>query len=146
MKIAEFVNSSAGLSAMARQLKLYGSRGNDTVSGIISRFAPAKDGNNVPAYVRDVMARTGFRAGQHLNLQDPGVLSHLMNAMIWHEQGQNPYASSDVRAAATSAVRLTQTNHFHITNPDPSKVAEKVAVQQRKLNSELTRNFATVVQ
>lgn len=146
---AGFTGAGAGLSALAEQLQRFGGRGNDTIQGIIGKYAPAQDGNNVPAYIRDVMARTGFGAGQHINLQDPSVLSNLMNAIIWHEQGQNPYSPNDIKHAIADTDFshrhgvITQNNTFNISGADPNSVADKVVEKQKRANAELTRNFAT---
>jgi hypothetical protein len=44
---------------MARQLMLYGDRGNNTPGGIIHTYAPSSE-NNTRAYIDDVTSRTGM--------------------------------------------------------------------------------------
>ncbi|GBO49455.1 hypothetical protein MFFDBJGM_02473 [Pectobacterium versatile] len=90
-----FANSKDGLSAMARQLMLYGDRGNNTLNGIIHTYAPRNE-NNTQAYIRSVSEMTGFDSRQRLNLHDPAVLQALMAAMIKHENGAQPYSSTDI--------------------------------------------------
>jgi hypothetical protein len=47
---AHFGSDEEGFTDAAKQLELYGSRDVDTLQSIISKWAPAKDRNNVPAY------------------------------------------------------------------------------------------------
>ncbi|STL64749.1 putative lytic transglycosylase, catalytic [Escherichia coli] len=60
---------------MARQLMLYGDRGNNTLDGIIHTYAPQSE-NNTRAYIDSVSKSTGFGAQQRINLHDPDVLKH----------------------------------------------------------------------
>jgi hypothetical protein len=104
---AVFPSAEAGILAMAKQLQLYGSRGNDTISGIVSKWAPPNDRNNTGGYIDDVSRQTGRSASEHLNMTDPSVLSSLMAAMIRHENGQQPYAKSTIDDAAGRSIELT---------------------------------------
>ncbi|MDB5853294.1 MAG: putative rane protein phage related [Herminiimonas sp.] len=104
---AVFPTAEAGILAMAKQLQLYGSRGNDTISGIISKWAPSSDNNNTGAYIDQVSRQTGLPASQRLNMKDPSVLSPLMAAMIQHENGQQPYSKSTIDDAASRSIELT---------------------------------------
>lgn len=97
---AAFNSDQAGLLAMGLNLRRYGSRGIDTISGIVNRWAPASDGNNVGAYIADLSRQTGFGANQHLNLNDAKVLAPLMAGIIRHEQGSNPFDAATLAAAA----------------------------------------------
>lgn len=63
----------------------------DTVRDVIARWAPAVE-NDVDAYVRSVCKRTGFLERQTLDMQNYDHLCPLVKAIIWHENGQQPYA------------------------------------------------------
>jgi hypothetical protein len=149
---ADFMTSGQGLNALARQLARYAAGGNDTIAGIIDRYAPAGDGNNVPAYIRDVLTRTGIRdPGQHLDLlHNPQLLANVMNAIVSHEQGMNPYSAGDVNAAAQTAtarpIVVRQDIRYNITGSNAKEIADRVEDKQKRVNSELTRNFAPQVQ
>ncbi|MDE3022263.1 MAG: hypothetical protein KGI54_10420 [Pseudomonadota bacterium] len=113
---ANFATPTAGLRAMVDQLKLYGQRGKNTLSSIVNTYAPAADGNNDPAYIADLVKRTGFGANQHLNLNDPKVMTSLVSSMIYHEQGKNPYGAMvpqavkhelEVRVVAAAGTKAT---------------------------------------
>ncbi|HEG4372778.1 MULTISPECIES: hypothetical protein [Klebsiella] len=98
-----FASDHDGLAAMARQLMLYGDRGNNTPSGILHAYAPGFE-NNTRAYIDDVTSRTGFGAGQRLDLHNPEALKTLMAAMISHEQGSQPYTEEQLKNAIRTAI------------------------------------------
>lgn len=95
---AQFSTPTAGIAAMAQQLRLYGHRGINSLDRIIGTYAPSSE-NNVGAYVNDVSRQTGFSANQRLNLSDPAVLAPLVSAMIKHENGRNPYDANTINQA-----------------------------------------------
>ncbi|HEC2574031.1 TPA: hypothetical protein R2K49_001911 [Raoultella ornithinolytica] len=102
-EFSTFASDADGLAAMARQLMLYGDRGNNTPNGIIHTYAPSSE-NNTRAYIDDVTSRTGFGAGQRLDLHNPEVLKTLMAAMIRHEQGSQPYTEEQLKNAIRTAI------------------------------------------
>jgi hypothetical protein len=88
---AHFANPEAGIAAIARQIRLYGSRDHlDTISGIVSKYAPGSE-NDTGAYIKDVSARTGFAPGQHLDVNDTGTVAKLVAAIVSHEQKKGNY-------------------------------------------------------
>lgn len=102
-----FSSPQDGLSAMARQLMLYGDRGNTTLNGIISTYAPHSE-NDTQAYIRHVSQMTGFNPKQQLNLHDPATLQALMAAMIKHENKTQPFSQLDIFNGINSAVNSDQ--------------------------------------
>lgn len=98
-----FASDHDGLAAMARQLMLYGDRANNTPRGFLHTYAPGSE-NNTRAYIDDVTSRTGFGAGQRLDLHNPEVLKTLMAAMIRHEQGSQPYTEEQLKNAIRTAI------------------------------------------
>ncbi|QIN63118.1 hypothetical protein SBC1_31420 [Caballeronia sp. SBC1] len=102
---ASFDSVDAGVSAMDRQLEIYAGRDHlNTLNGIISKYAPPSE-NNTGAYIRDVSARTGFKADDKLNMSDPRVRAALESAMIQHE-------SHDFRDLTTEKVLSAITQRF----------------------------------
>ncbi len=97
---AVFPNPASGIGAMAKQLQLYGSRGVDTIGGIVSKWAPPGE-NNTGAYIDAVSKQTGFAPNQKLNLSDPKTVAPLVAAMIQRENGQNPYGKDMVNEAVS---------------------------------------------
>lgn len=85
-----------GIRAAARNLKTYAnSHGLRTIRSIIGRWAPAVE-NNVEAYVSSVAQRTGIFPDLILNTDDYVAV---VEAMIYHENGQQPYELSLIRNA-----------------------------------------------
>jgi|GEM_PF-112758 len=97
---AQFATPAEGVGAMVKQLGLYNKRGINTLGGIISTYAPSSE-NNTAAYIADVSKRMGNVApNAPLDLNDPKMMSSLVNAMIMHENGRNPYGALVDQAVA----------------------------------------------
>ena len=58
----QFISMPYGIRAMAILIKNNINRGNNTLSKLISRWAPASDGNNTTYYIRKVSDMTGIKA------------------------------------------------------------------------------------
>ncbi|HEX3809609.1 MAG TPA: hypothetical protein VHW02_07880 [Rhizomicrobium sp.] len=115
---AKFQSDQQGISALAGQLVRYGQRGIDTISGIVNKYAPAKDHNNVPAYIADLVKRTGFTPNQHLNLADTSTLRAMVSGIISHEEGHNPYSADLINKSVDQRLAMTQ----HRTSAPTGKI------------------------
>lgn len=98
-----FPSARDGNAAMARQLMLYGDRGNNTLNGIIHTYAPANE-NNTQAYINAVAKQTGFDPRARIDLNSPETLNKLMAAMIQHENGSQPFSKEEIDGAIYDAV------------------------------------------
>ncbi|KAA6001396.1 lytic transglycosylase catalytic [Pantoea sp. M_5] len=146
-RFAKFQTAYDGLRAMARQLMLYARRGINSVEGIISTWAPSSE-NNTGAYVNAISSRLGVDPKAALNLQNPQVLSQLMNGIIHHENGRNIYSSELVSRAASGAAAPTvnQETNIHIHGvSDPERAGSSVAERQMGVNSRLTQQLTPAV-
>lgn len=146
-RFAKFQSAYDGLRAMARQLMLYAKRGINSVEGIISTWAPSSE-NNTGAYVNAISSRLGVDPKAALNLQNPQVLSQLMNGIIHHENGRNIYSSELVSRAASGAASPTvnQETNIHIHGvSDPERAGSSVAERQMGVNSRLTQQLTPAV-
>lgn len=86
-----FDDVAFGIRALARVLLSYQDRhGLTTVRGIIGRWAPPSE-NDTDAYIRMVTARMGVGPDDELNLHSHADLDPLVRAIIWHENGSQPY-------------------------------------------------------
>ena len=100
---AIFDSPENGLRALSRVLDTYGSKhGLKTVSGILGRYAPPSE-NDTDAYVRAVSAELNVDAAQELDLANPQTKAALMNAIINHENGSNPYSMDQVSAGISAS-------------------------------------------
>lgn len=146
-RFAKFQSAYDGLRAMARQLMLYAKRGINSVEGIISTWAPSSE-NNTGAYVNSISSRLGVDPKAALNLQNPQVLSQLMNGIIHHENGRNIYSSELVSRAASGAASPTvnQETNIHIHGvSDPERAGSSVEERQMGVNSRLTQQLTPAV-
>ena len=79
-----------GIRAMVRVLRSYQNRGIVTLEQIISTWAPPIE-NNTESYIKSVEQRTGFKRGDVMFQQH---YPKLIDAIIYHENGSQPYAMS----------------------------------------------------
>lgn len=145
-RFAKFQTAFDGLRAMSRQLMLYASRGINTVEGIISTWAPGSE-NDTGSYINAISKGLGVDSKAALNLQNPQVMSSLMNGIIQHENGRNVYSGELVNRAAiagTGGATVNQETNIHIHGvSDPQAAGGAVADRQTGVNSRLTQTLAT---
>jgi hypothetical protein len=106
-----FQSAIYGIRALARTLITYQDRhGLNTIEGIIRRWAPAIE-NDTNAYIRAVAQRTGFEANRPLNMHRFDQLKPLVEAIIQHENGQQPYSDTEItKALVLAGVEPAATN------------------------------------
>lgn len=88
-----FKSAEFGIRAIARILLNYKKRGWDTVSQIISHWAPSVE-NNTDAYVQAVCDSCGFDSGDVLDIDSSSVMLPIIKAIIKHENGEQPYSDA----------------------------------------------------
>jgi hypothetical protein len=90
-RYARFNSMAQGVAALADQLRLYGQRGNDTIAGIVSTFAPPKKNgvteNNTQAYIEYMSKKLGVGANAHLMVNDPATMKALIEGITSYENG-----------------------------------------------------------
>ena len=101
----QFQQAEYGLRAACKILMSYAGRGLNTVQSIIDEWAPPTE-NDSTAYVEDACGRTGYTCDQTLNMSDPAVLASLLKAIVWHENGAQPYDDGTINAAVRLAVAV----------------------------------------
>lgn len=85
-RFARFDSPQSGMSAANKLLDIYQNKhGLNTVAGIINRWAPASDGNNVRSYVQNVAGRLGIDPNAPI---PPEMRPQLIAAMGQHENGR----------------------------------------------------------
>jgi hypothetical protein len=85
-RFAKFASLDQGAGAANSLLDVYQNKhGLNTVRGIIGRWAPASDGNNVNAYVENVSRRLGVSPDDPI---PPEKRQQLIAAMAQHENGR----------------------------------------------------------
>ncbi|AZY52832.1 hypothetical protein [Bordetella avium] len=103
-KYKTFATPEAGIKAMGDNLLAYQDKyGLNTVSGIVSRWAPATE-NDTNSYIATVAKALGVKPDDKLNLRDPAVMSKLVGAMIRHENGNQPYSDAQIATGINAAL------------------------------------------
>ncbi|MBK5145842.1 lytic transglycosylase [Budviciaceae bacterium BWR-B9] len=148
-RFARFKTAFDGLQAMSKQLLRYfdgkttGKR-LQTIRDIISTWAPGNE-NNTGAYISQMSKKLGVSPDVALNLRDPKVMSALMNGIVQHENGRNPYSSDLVHRAAQSGIggnSFQQETNIHIHGvSDPRQAGQEVAQRQQGVNSRATQQM-----
>ena len=87
----QFVSPEHGIRAMMIILRNYQLKhALNTVSGIINRWAPPNE-NNTQAYINSVADALNVTPDQRIDVTDSRVMMKLLQAIIRHENGMQPY-------------------------------------------------------
>lgn len=105
-RFATFSSPEHGIRALGMNLLSYHRRGLDTISKVISRWAPASDNNDTSSYISKVSQALGVSPHQRLDLTAPSVLSALSKAIIRHENGTIPFDENVISSGIFSALGL----------------------------------------
>lgn len=92
-RFAKFDTAEQGIRAMGKLLENYQKKGFDTVASMINRWAPATE-NDTSAYISRVAKAMGVEPDEPFLFQGE-LATKMINAMIEHENGQNPYVMTD---------------------------------------------------
>jgi hypothetical protein len=126
-----FATPELGIRALAKNLLTSQDRhGNNTITDIINRWAPAKE-NNTAAYVAAVAKETGLDPTAVLNLSDPETLQKLTTAIIHHENGVQPYGDDIVRAGVDLALSGRTATTPELAYPNGIVGADTSAITER---------------
>lgn len=99
-----FSTAHLGLRATAKLLVTYRLKYNlDSVEEIIGRWAPTTE-NNTRAYVAAVSRELGVSSIEIIDVLDQAVLTRLVAAIVRHENGQQPFTHTEIRAAVDAAM------------------------------------------
>lgn len=152
-RFAQFGTAYDGLVALSRQLMRYfegktTGKPLQTLTDIISTWAPGSE-NNTSAYIAQMSKRMGVSPDAILNLKDPQVMSSLMNGIIHHENGRNPYPRELVRMAAggrgAGQRSIQQETNIHIHGvSDPREAAQLTADRQKDVNAQMAQQLPGV--
>lgn len=101
-RFARFESPEAGTAAMGKLLESYGSRGFNTPSSIINRWAPPSDNNPTPQYASFVAKQLGVDPNAQLDLSNPEIRNRVAQAIGQFENGQ-PVQMAQAPQAAQQA-------------------------------------------
>lgn len=122
-RFAKFSTMEEGVGALAKQIKRYEARGDDTLRAIINKYAPSSE-NDTQAYLGAMSKQLGVGYDQKLDPNDNAQLMALVKGIISHENGAG-YVSNDqisagvkigagVRASTNNNVANANTSETHI--------------------------------
>lgn len=95
-----------GIRAASKVLMTYSKKyGIDTVSGIVSRFAPATE-NPTSQYIRNVCKELGVKPDERLEISHPEVMRKLIKSMMGQEIGGVAYSDETIDAGIQRAMGL----------------------------------------
>lgn len=87
-RFAQFGSMGDGITAADNLLQTYAQKGINTISGIVSRWAPQTDNNPTPAYAATVAKSVGVDPNAPLDMSNPGVRQKIIGAMAQFENGK----------------------------------------------------------
>ncbi|QHM71555.1 structural protein [Mixta intestinalis] len=88
----QFRSAEYGIRAMIIILRNYQRKhGLNTINAIIQRWAPASE-NNTQAYIDSVALATGLAPDHVIDTGDSRFMMKILQAIIKHENGEQPYA------------------------------------------------------
>lgn len=114
-KFESFETPEAGIRATAKNLIAYqDNHGRNTVTSIISAWAPASE-NNTGAYIANVSKALGVKPDDPINVKDPATMKKLVGAIITQENGAQPYSDAQLdtgigAALGTGKLPIAQNN------------------------------------
>jgi hypothetical protein len=126
-KLAQFNSPEEGLQAIDNNLKSYGAKGVNTLSGVINKWAPPTDANGKPindtnAYIQHVAKVTGLSPDQPIDLNNPLVRQQISAGIVQHENGTQALYKTPAPVAPMSQAALPF--------PNPKNAAEIKANQE----------------
>lgn len=107
----QFDTPANGLRALCKNLLTYqldrrGIPPARTLEAIITRWAPPSE-NDTGAYIAAVVKEVGVAATTPIDLwSSPALLATLAEAIVRHENGQQPYDQATIRAQAARALGI----------------------------------------
>ena len=105
----QFATPEEGLSAMDKQLQIYGSKhGINTIEGLVNRWAPASDNNNPAQYAKFVADKAGIKPDTPIDLANPAQRQIIGSAMMQREKGPGTIFNAAPRAYGQSSKALAE--------------------------------------
>lgn len=105
----QFSTPEEGIQAIDKNLQAYGKQGINTLSKIISTWAPPSDNNPTPALIANASKRLGIPPDQPLDLNNPAVRHMVTGAIMLQEHGNKLYQGGAQPAASKAPQPLAPT-------------------------------------
>jgi len=138
-RFAIFDTAEAGQGAQAALLQSYGSKGINTISAAVSRWAPKTDGNDPVAYAGYVAQKLGVSPDTQIDLTNPKNARAVAKVMADYENGgQSPSQGGAARVVATGQPKRENAPAGYRYRPDntmepiPGGPADPTIIQANK--------------
>ncbi|MGH8053574.1 MAG: hypothetical protein ACREP4_06615 [Stenotrophomonas sp.] len=123
-----FASAQWGIRAMCILLITYQDRHNcHTVQQIINRWAPPSE-NDTGAYVAQVARAVGVAPGERINTHSYAVLRPLVEAIIKHENGVQPYSADVIEEGLRLAGVIKPGGEALVATPKAAQAATVTAL------------------
>lgn len=133
-KLAQYPDMQSGLAAMDQNLASYGKQGVNTLSGVISKWAPPNE-NDTQAYIKDVSQRLGIPPNQKVDLTNPAQRLALSTAIMLHENGPSAVFAGGVPAASGAPAAAPPLGAVSNANTAQQASADSMKASYGKLQS-----------
>jgi len=136
---AKFNDVASGYAAMSKQLMSYYKRGLNTVSEIVSKYAPSNE-NDTVGYANYVAQDIGVGKDQEIDVSNPYIMRKLLVAMSKREGGanadyiNNANIQAGMQAAGMKTGMATAANNGMVT----SSQGNTVTIGQVVVNTQAT--------
>jgi hypothetical protein len=107
-EFCQFIASQWGIRAISDILKNYAQDGILTLREAINRWAPPTE-NDTQSYVNAVSASTSIQPDAHIDLSTHEAQFPLIKAIIYHENGMQPYSDDMINLGMKLAAVEDQT-------------------------------------
>lgn len=124
-RFAVFGSMEAGISALVKQIDLYINRGNNTIRGILQKYAPSSE-NDTGAYINAVSKATGVAPDQPLDRDNAAQMQSLIGAIINHENGRGFVSPTQIAGGYQIARGSPK-----VAEPEKTQIAKAVPAAPR---------------
>jgi hypothetical protein len=148
-RFAKFATMEDGIKAMVRQLKLYKSRGIDTIREIVKKYAPAEDGNNVAAYIAALTKAMGIGADETIDMDNQKQMIALVKGITSHENGKGYLSDEQITGGVqvgAGARAASTNNNTASTNSSEINIAKIEVNTQAKDAEGVARDIGPAIQ
>lgn len=127
-----------GMNAISHNLDSYADRGINTLSGVISRWAPPNE-NPTGQLIANASQRTGIDPNQQIDIRDPATKAKLISAIVRQEQGHDADPQAVQKAAEPAFMGpMTQERPAAQLSPDEQQVPGLAPEINRIMASDLS--------
>lgn len=118
-----FDSPESGIAALGKNLIAYNDKhGLNTIQDIISRWAPPHE-NDTKAYIDKVAKSIGVNPSEKIDIRNPDTLTKLTQAIIQHENGNQPYSANQISSGISLALGKPITKPTPATQTTPPETA-----------------------